>query len=143
MRMSANALPPGKVTGLEMKSVERYLPYIRIQNESQGEIYDSVYNNKIKRYWLGREVFESITMNNSQHDMNEICRVASSCACPRTPCPLLPIVLSRRFRWARCLDGPESLRWTRCRRYRWLLAGGPLWGYLKSQFSRDLVKFWR
>ena len=73
----ASGLSPKDISSLEIKSCEWYLPYIRIENETQSENYDSMYNNKITRYWLGREVFVSTAMPNTQDNINEIYRVAS------------------------------------------------------------------
>jgi hypothetical protein len=65
------------ISELDIKTCEWYLPYVRIENQTQSEIYDSMYNNKISRYWLGREVFVSTTMQNNQDNINEVYKVAS------------------------------------------------------------------
>jgi hypothetical protein len=67
----------GSVTEFNISSMEWLLPYVKVENVTQSEIFDSMYNNVIKRYWLGRETFVSSQFKNTQPNTNEIYRIAS------------------------------------------------------------------
>ena len=67
----------GSVTSFNIDSMEWLLPYVKVENDTQSEIFDSMYNNVIKRYWLGRETFVSSQYKNDQPNANEVYRICS------------------------------------------------------------------
>jgi len=63
-------------TGFELTSVELRMPYVKLENQKQLQLWSQMYSNTINKYWLDVDQYFSQNINNNNNTENEIFRVA-------------------------------------------------------------------
>ena len=67
------------ITGLtvNIKNIELRMPYVKLENERQKELWGSMYSKTVDRYWLDIDQFWSDIIDNSKALTNETFKVAT------------------------------------------------------------------
>jgi len=60
----------------ELESVELRMPYVKLENQKQLELWTKMYSNTINKYWLDVDQYFSQTIDNTRKTENETFRVA-------------------------------------------------------------------
>jgi len=73
-RLDGTVNPAG--TGFELTSVELRMPYVKLENQKQLQLWSQMYSNTINKYWLDVDQYFSQNINNNNNTENENFRVA-------------------------------------------------------------------
>ena len=64
-------------TTIELTDIELRMPYVKLENQKQLALWNTMYANTINRYWLDCDQFWSSHINNTSGTDNSIFRVAT------------------------------------------------------------------
>ena len=73
--LDGGALPAN--FAVNIKNIELRMPYIKLENETQKELWSSMYAKNVDRYWLDVDQFWSDQIDNSSARTNETFKVAT------------------------------------------------------------------
>ena len=62
---------------VNIKNIELRMPYVKLENEKQKELWSSMYSKSVDRYWLDVDQFWSDTLDNTTAHTNETFKVAT------------------------------------------------------------------
>lgn len=65
------------VKDLEFEKIEWHLPYYKLENTKQLELWNNMYASTFERYWLGNDKFISSPIENDTPKSNEIWRIST------------------------------------------------------------------